>query len=50
MRATLGRLNEAARGDENLLPDILESVKAYATLGEITDRLRRVFGTWRQTG
>ncbi|MCH7811541.1 MAG: methylmalonyl-CoA mutase, partial [Chloroflexi bacterium] len=47
VRAALGRLNEAARGEENLLPPILESVKVYATLGEISGELRQVFGEYR---
>ena len=45
--AALARLNEAARGDGNLLPPILEAVKAYATLGEICGELRTVFGEYR---
>jgi methylmalonyl-CoA mutase N-terminal domain/subunit len=40
-------LEKAARGTENLLPLILRAVKARATLGEIADGLRRVFGEYR---
>jgi methylmalonyl-CoA mutase N-terminal domain/subunit len=40
-------LEKAARGTENLLPFILHAVKARATLGEIADGLRRVFGEYR---
>ena len=40
----LARLADAARGSENLMPPILEAVKASATLGEICHRLRGVFG------
>ncbi len=47
VQATLARLNDAARGDDNLLPPILEAVKAYATLGEICGELRQVFGEYR---
>ena len=43
----LGRLEEVARGEENMIPAILESVRAHATLGEISDLLRSVFGTYR---
>jgi methylmalonyl-CoA mutase N-terminal domain/subunit len=43
----LAGLEEAARGTENLLPHILASVEAHATLGEISDRLRGVFGVYR---
>jgi methylmalonyl-CoA mutase N-terminal domain/subunit len=38
-------LEQAARGDANLLPFILDAVKADVTLGEICDSLREVFGT-----
>ncbi|HLC41628.1 MAG TPA: methylmalonyl-CoA mutase family protein [Methylomirabilota bacterium] len=41
----LDRVEAAARGNENLLPHILEAVRLSATLGEISDALRRVFGT-----
>ena len=44
----LRRLKRAAQGTENLLPPILEAVKAYATLGEICDTLRDVFGEYRE--
>ncbi len=45
--ASLRRLNEVARGEDNLMPPILESVKVYATLGEICGELRAVFGEYR---
>jgi methylmalonyl-CoA mutase N-terminal domain/subunit len=44
----LGAVAEAAQGTENLLPRILEAVRAYATVGEISDTLRKVFGTHRE--
>jgi methylmalonyl-CoA mutase, N-terminal domain len=47
--AALGRLEEAARSTENLMPRILESVESYATVGEISNRLRRVWGEYRET-
>jgi methylmalonyl-CoA mutase, N-terminal domain len=40
----LARLDDCARGEDNLLPAILEAVQAYATLGEISDRLRVAWG------
>lgn len=43
---TLERVREAAMGDENLVPPILEAVKAYATQGEICDVMRDVFGVY----
>jgi methylmalonyl-CoA mutase N-terminal domain/subunit len=42
----LERVREAAEGDRNLVPPILEAVKLYATQGEICDVLREVFGTY----
>jgi methylmalonyl-CoA mutase N-terminal domain/subunit len=46
--AALAQLEDAARGDENLLPAIIEAVKAYATVGEISDRLRVAWGEHRE--
>ncbi len=43
----LEALRQAARGNENLMPYILEAVSAYATLGETCDVLRKVFGEYR---
>ena len=45
---SLSTLNQIAEGSENLIPPILEAVKAYATLGEICDVLRGVFGEYQQ--
>ena len=42
-------VEDAARGDANLLPHILEAVERYATLGEISGRLRKVFGVFQET-
>ncbi len=47
--ATLRRLEDAARGTDNLLPPLIEAVKAYATVGEISDRLRATWGVHRET-
>jgi methylmalonyl-CoA mutase N-terminal domain/subunit len=44
---TLAALRDAAQGNGNLLPPILAAVKAYATVGEICDVFRDVFGTYR---
>jgi methylmalonyl-CoA mutase N-terminal domain/subunit len=44
----LERLEQAARGPENLMPPILEAAATYATLGEISDRLKSVFGEYRE--
>ncbi len=45
-REALDRVEQAAGSDENLMPHIIVAVEAYATLGEISDRLRRVFGEY----
>ena len=45
---TLQALRSAAEGTDNMMPAILDAVKAYATLGEITDVLRNVFGTYEE--
>jgi len=44
----LVKLEEAARGTENVLPHILNCVQAFATVGEISNRLRRVWGEYRE--
>lgn len=44
----LQNLKKAAQGTDNLIPPVLEAVKAYATLGEIADVLREVFGEYRE--
>lgn len=44
----LADLKQGAEGDRNLIPLMLEAVKAYATLGEICDVLREVFGEYQQ--
>jgi|SRR5579862_2014014 len=45
---SLDRLEQAARGTDNLLPLILEAASVYATLGEMSDRLKSVFGEYRE--
>jgi len=48
VKQTLKRLEEVAQGKENTMPPIIECVEAYATLGEICDVLRNVFGVQRE--
>jgi methylmalonyl-CoA mutase, N-terminal domain len=45
-RAALDALSHSARGTDNLMPPILAAVKARATLGEIADVLRNIFGEY----
>jgi methylmalonyl-CoA mutase N-terminal domain/subunit len=42
----LQSIEQAARNNENLMPHIITAVEAYATLGEISDKLRNVFGEY----
>jgi len=44
----MSHLAEAAAGDQNLLPKILECVEAYVTVGEISHALRKVWGEYRE--
>ena len=46
--AAMRRLDDAARGTDNLLPPLIEAVKAYATVGEVADRLRGTLGVHRE--
>ncbi len=43
-------VERASRDGSNVVPPVLEAVKAYATLGEICDVFRKVFGTYREDG
>jgi len=47
VKETLADLKRTAQGTGNLVPPILEAVKVYATLGEICDTLRSVFGEYK---
>jgi len=44
----LNALRKAAQGQENLMPFLFDAVKSYATVGEICDALREVFGTYEE--
>ena len=46
---TLAAVEASARGDANLMPPILDAVQAYASVGEICDALRRVFGEYEES-
>ncbi|MFC6756002.1 MULTISPECIES: acyl-CoA mutase large subunit family protein [Haloarcula] len=47
VEAALDALREAAEGEENLMPYIVDAVKTYATTGEVCDVLRDVFGEYQ---
>ncbi|MCB9456615.1 MAG: methylmalonyl-CoA mutase family protein [Anaerolineaceae bacterium] len=48
VQQTLDALRQACEGTENTMPYIIEAAKAYATLGEITDVMREVFGIYHE--
>lgn len=48
-KGALGRLKQAAVDGGNLMPHILESARAHATVGEISDTLQSVFGVYRES-
>jgi methylmalonyl-CoA mutase N-terminal domain/subunit len=49
VRRALDRLRTAAAGTENLMPPILDAVRGYATIGEMCDALRDVWGEYEET-
>jgi methylmalonyl-CoA mutase N-terminal domain/subunit len=48
-RAALGAVAQAARDGSNLVPPIIAAVEARATVGEIADALRGIFGEYKET-
>ena len=44
----LDEVRRVAESDDNIMPVLIEAVKAYATVGEISDALRDVFGEYRE--
>ncbi len=46
--ASLKRVEDAARSGQNLMPHIITAVEAYATVGEISDAMRKVFGEYKE--
>lgn len=48
VKAVLDKLHDDADHDKNLMPTIIEAVKAYATLGEICNILRNVYGEYKE--
>jgi methylmalonyl-CoA mutase N-terminal domain/subunit len=47
-RASLDAVSSAARGTDNLVPPIVRAVEAHATVGEISDAMRAVFGEHKE--
>jgi methylmalonyl-CoA mutase N-terminal domain/subunit len=50
VRGALDVVERAAREGTNLMPPVLEAVKAYATMGEISDTFRKVYGVYHEDG
>jgi methylmalonyl-CoA mutase N-terminal domain/subunit len=48
-KAAIQQVEDTARGTNNLMPAIIEAVEANATVGEISDAMRRVFGEYQET-
>jgi methylmalonyl-CoA mutase N-terminal domain/subunit len=48
VQRSLAALKDAARGTDNLMPPIIEASRAYATVGELCDALREVFGEYEE--
>ena len=48
VNSELNKLEQAAKSQDNLLPHIVNCAAAMATVGEISDRLRNVFGEYRE--
>ncbi len=48
VKSKLQKLKNAAEGNSNLIPYIIEAVKTYATIGEISNSLREVFGEYKE--
>jgi methylmalonyl-CoA mutase N-terminal domain/subunit len=48
-RGSIEAVEEAARSGANLMPHIIHAVESYATVGEISDTMRRVFGEYQET-
>ncbi|MHB8654541.1 MAG: acyl-CoA mutase large subunit family protein [Terriglobia bacterium] len=49
VQSAMRKVESIARSDQNLMPAILDAVKAYATVGEISDTLRKVFGEYKES-
>ena len=49
VRGALARLQDAAAGSANTMPCVLAAVSAHATLGEVADTLRGVFGVYQES-
>jgi methylmalonyl-CoA mutase N-terminal domain/subunit len=49
VRGALDALKDGARGSANTMPLLIDAVRAYATVGEMCDALREVWGEYEET-
>ncbi len=47
VKASLMKIQEATRNSRNIMPHVIEAVEQYATLGEIADSLREIYGEYQ---
>jgi methylmalonyl-CoA mutase N-terminal domain/subunit len=50
VKKILETVRQTAKTEDNLMPVLIEAVKTYATVGEISDSLRNVFGEFKEQG
>ena len=48
MTSALGSLRQACKDGKNVMPPLVDAVKTYATVGEISDVMREVFATYEE--
>jgi methylmalonyl-CoA mutase N-terminal domain/subunit len=48
VKEVLDEVRQVAKGDQNVMPVLIDAVRAYATVGEISDVLRDVFGEYKE--
>ncbi|MBT3251051.1 MAG: methylmalonyl-CoA mutase family protein [Candidatus Marinimicrobia bacterium] len=49
VKISLDKLSNACKGDQNVMPLLIDAANAYATLGEMVDAMKSVFGEWTET-
>ena len=49
LKIKLDKITEACKTEENLIPLIIDATQSNATLGEIVDSMKKVFGEWSET-
>lgn len=49
VKAALDEINKSCKNNTNIMPHIIKAAKAYATLGEIVDAMKEIFGEWQES-